>query len=235
MITIKPLASSSRGNAYYISDNVTPLLLEAGIPFQEIRKKTNFQTQGIVSCLISHEHQDHSKAVRDVIKAGIDCRMSKGTAEALGVSGHRIIPVEKMKQFEVGSWTVLPFDTEHDAAEPLGFLLANQAGEKLLFATDTYYIRYKFSGLTHIVLECNYSRDILEANVQAGKVPLAMKNRLLHSHFSLEHVKDFFKANDLSRVQEIHLIHLSDGNSDEERFKREIQELTGKMVFVVPA
>jgi len=33
-------------------------------------------------------------------------------------------------------------------------------------------------------------------------------------------------------VREIWLIHLSDNNSDNARFKREIQELTGKMVFI---
>src|SRR5690606_11861741 len=113
-----------------------------------------------------------------------------------------------------------------------GFLFANQAGEKLLYATDTYYIRYKFSGLTHIMVECNYSMDILRARVEAGLVEPALKHRILKSHFSLEHVKDFLKANDLSNVREIWLLDLSDGNSDAERFKREIQVLTGKMVFI---
>jgi hypothetical protein len=54
----------------------------------------------------------------------------------------------------------------------------------------------------------------------------------IKSHFSLENVKRFLQANDLSRVQEIWLLHLSDGNSDETRFKREIQELTGKPVII---
>jgi phosphoribosyl 1,2-cyclic phosphodiesterase len=74
--------------------------------------------------------------------------------------------------------------------------------------------------------------DILQENVAAGLVPTELKNRLMKSHFSLANVKEFLRANDLSRVQEIWLIHLSDGNSDAARFKREIQELTGKMVYV---
>ena len=44
--------------------------------------------------------------------------------------------------------------------------------------------------------------------------------------------KELLKANDLSKVQQIWLLHLSDGNSDEKRFKREIQELTGKPTFI---
>ena len=232
MIEILPLASGSRGNCYHITDGSTPLLLECGIPFREIQKGLHFRVSEVAVCLVSHEHQDHSKAVRDVMKAGIDCYMSAGTAEALGISGHRLHIIQARQQFQLGSWAVLPFETQHDAAEPLGFLLANQAGDKLLYATDTYYIRYKFHGLTHIMVECNYAADILKRNVDAGTVPKELKSRILKSHFSLENVKQFLRANDLSKVQEIWLLHLSDGNSDEKRFKREIQELTGKMVFV---
>jgi phosphoribosyl 1,2-cyclic phosphodiesterase len=175
---------------------------------------------------------DHSKAVKDIMRAGIDCYISAGTVEALGLSGHRINIIKAKQQFRIGTWAVLPFETQHDAAEPLGFLLANQAGDKLLYATDTYYIRYKFHGLTHIMVECNYAADILKTNVKAGLAEPALKSRILKSHFSLENVKNFLKANDLSKIQEIWLLHMSDGNSDEARFKREIQELTGKMVFV---
>ncbi len=229
---IQVLASGSTGNCYQVTDGSTSLLIEAGIPYKEIQRGLNFRVSDIVGVLVSHEHKDHCKAVADMIKAGIDCYMSQGTAEALELSGHRVKIVKPLQQFEIGTWTILPFETQHDAKEPVGFLLGNQAGEKLLYATDTYYVRYRFEGLTHIMVECNYSLDILQANVEAGLVPEVLKNRLLKSHFSLEHVKDFFKANDLSRVREIWLLHMSDGNSDTDRFKREVQEITGKPVYI---
>lgn len=232
MITLTTLASSSRGNCFHVTDGSTPILLEAGIPFKEIQRKLNFKTSELDACLVTHEHKDHSRAVADMMKAGIDCYTSKGTADVLGVTGHRIKIIKAQESFQVGSWTILPFDTQHDAAEPLGFLLANKTGDKLLFATDTFYIKYKFKGLTHIAVECNYSIEILNANIESGLVPVAMKNRLLQSHFSLANVKEFLKANDLSRVSEIHLLHLSSDNSDADRFKREIQQLTGKAVYV---
>lgn len=232
MIEIVPLASGSRGNCYWLTDGSTPLLLEAGIQFKEIQKQLNFRVSELAGCLISHEHKDHSKAVPDMMKAGVNCYMSQGTVEALDVTGHRLHIIQAKQQFQVGTWAILPFDTQHDAAEPLGFLLANQDGEKLLYATDTYYIRYMFKELTHIMVECNYAADILRSNVEAGLIEPALKDRILKSHFSLEHVKDFLRANDLSKVQEIWLLHLSDDNSDADRFKREIQELTGKPVYV---
>lgn len=229
---IKVLASGSKGNAYMVSDGNTKLLLECGIPIQQIKQGLGFRLSEIVGCLISHEHQDHSKAARDIIKAGIDCYMTQGTKEAIGINGHRVHIIKAKQQFTIGTWTILPFDIQHDATEPLGFLLANQAGEKLLYATDTYYIRYRFNGLTHIMVEANYSLDILRANVEAGTVDANLKNRIIKSHFSLDNVKQFLRANDLSKVQEIWLLHLSDDNSDSERFKCEIQSLTGKPTYI---
>lgn len=232
MIEITALASSSKGNCYRVTDGHTPLLLECGINYREIQKGLNFRMSEVAGCLVTHEHGDHCKSIKDVLKAGIDCYMSAGTSGAIGVDHHRINKVAAKKQFTLGTWTILPFDVQHDVSEPLGFLLVNQVGEKLLFATDTYYIKYRFQGLTHIMVECNYSMVVLNENIATGCVPKVMKNRLMQSHFSLENVKDFLLANDLSKVQEIWLLHLSDTNSDEKLFKEEIQKVTGKMVYV---
>lgn len=232
MIEVTPLASSSRANAHIISDSISPLLLDCGLSIKELRRRSGFCLTDLAGVLVSHEHKDHSRAAQDLMRAGIDVYMTSGTAEALGLEHHRLHIIQAKKQIKIGSWTVLPFETQHDAREPVGFLLANQAGEKLLYATDTYYVRYKFPGLTHIMVECNYAWDILQVNLEAGVVPAAIKNRLLKSHFSLDNVKGFLKANDLSKVQEIHLVHLSDNNSDSARFKAEIEQLTGIPVYV---
>lgn len=173
---------------------------------------------------------DHSKAAKDLMKSGVDLYCSRGAADALKLEGHRLNIIKARQQFQVGAWTVLPFEVEHDAAEPLGFLLAS-GGEKILYATDTFYIRYRFTGLTRILLEVNYAQDILDANVERGLSP-AHRRRVMRSHMSLGTAKEFLRANDLSKVKEIWLCHLSDGNSNAERFKREIQALTGRPVTV---
>ncbi|MDD3057134.1 MAG: MBL fold metallo-hydrolase [Sphaerochaeta sp.] len=231
---IQVLASSSRGNCYRITDGSTPLLLEAGIRLKDIQQKLNFRLSEIAGCLITHEHQDHCKAVQDIMKAGIDCYMSQGTAEAIGAlghRGHRVKITKSLEQFRIGTWTILPFDTVHDAKEPLGFLMASGT-EKLLFATDTAYLRYKFRGLTHIMVEANHQAEILQNSVEEDLIPAAVRKRIRRSHFDLNHLKEFFKANDLSELREVWLLHLSENNSDEGQFKREIQEIVGKPVYV---
>ncbi len=235
MIEFTPYASGSTGNCYKISDGRTPLLLECGISINDILRNLKFGVSSLAGCLLSHGHSDHSRAVKDLMNFGVDIYLSQGTADeisGLGPWRHRINIIKARQQFRIGTWTVLPFDTQHDVAEPLGFLLANQAGEKVLYITDSYYCRYRFQGLTHIMIETNYSLDILNGNVEAGNIPPEMKKRVMRSHMSLETAKEFLKANDLSKVEQIWLIHLSDGNSDAERFKREVQELTGKPTYI---
>lgn len=232
MIDIKVVGSSSKGNAYLLDDSKTKLLLECGVGWRQLQQADGFKTSEIAGCLVTHEHGDHVKSLKDVLKAGIDCYMSTGTANAVNVEHHRIKTVQAKKPFKVGTFQIMAFDVQHDVSEPFGFLIMNKEGDRLLFATDTYYIKYKFHRLTHIMIECNYSAAILDANIALGTVPQVMKKRLTRSHFSLENVKEFFKANDLSQVEEIHLLHLSDSNSDEGLFKEEIMKLTGKPVYI---
>ncbi len=234
MIQINSFASSSKANCHLVSDGVTPILLDAGLSIKELRQRLNFGISDIKAVLVSHSHKDHSKAVNDLMKAGIDCYMSRNTAEIIEADGHRVNIIEPEQQFTIGTWAIKAFPLIHDVPN-FGFLMANQAGEKLVYLTDTMYCPYKFNGLTHIMLEANYALDILDANVLNESVPVEMKRRLLKTHLSIDNAKELLRANDLSRVQEIRLVHLSDGNSDEARFKREIQSLTGKMVIVAQA
>lgn len=85
MLNIKCFASGSSGNLYLIDDGRAQILLECGRPFVEIQKHLDFKTSELAACLITHEHLDHAKAVKEMLKRGVHCYMSRGTAEALGV------------------------------------------------------------------------------------------------------------------------------------------------------
>lgn len=232
-MNITVIASGSSGNAYRIDDGETSLLLDAGIPLRLMKQALNFRVRDIVGCLITHAHGDHAKAAGDLAKAGVDIYTSKGTLDACRLTGHRMKAVEALKEINIGTFAVLPFDVQHDAPDPLGFLLTSRAtGEKLLYFTDTYYIKYRFTGLTHIMGECNYSMDIIEQSVRNGYIPPELVPRLIKSHMSLDHFLDLLRANDLRQVKQIYLLHLSNNNSDAERFKEAVQKLTGTEVYV---
>ena len=225
---IKVLASGSSGNAYFVSDGRTPLLLEAGIPVRFIQRRLNFQLHKLAACLITHEHLDHAQGAQVLMRAGIDCYMSQGTAEALKLSGHRLHIIEALKQFSIGTWAIKPFSAQHEAAEPLCFLMADRSAERLLFATDTAYITHRFEGLTHLMVEANYDSPLMKDNTGSSE----LRRSILQDHMSLETLVRMLRANDLSRVREIHLLHLSNNNSDAAMFKQRIQEITGKPVYI---
>ncbi|WP_110953063.1 MBL fold metallo-hydrolase [Anaerosinus massiliensis] len=233
MINIKVIASSSAGNCYRVEDGQTSLLLEAGLPIKKIQQALYFTVSHIRACLVTHEHKDHAQAVQDIITLGVECYMSEGTAKALGVNDNKVKIISAGEVFNIGTWKVLAFEVNHDCAEPLGYLLLSQVtGERLVFITDSYYVKHKFKDLNYIMVECNYAADIMNQNVIDGLVAESMRSRILRSHFSLDNVKEFLRSNDLSGVKEIHLLHLSDHNSDEERFKKEITAVSGRPVYV---
>ncbi len=226
-MNLKVLASSSKGNCYILESSGKKLLLECGINVKDIKRGLGFDFRNVVGCLVTHEHLDHSKSAKDLLDLGVNVYTSAGTAVMRELEYHRLNIVKARETYQIGHFTVIPFDVQHDAAEALGYLILDtKTGEKLLFATDTFYLKYQFEGLNYILVECNYIKDILEENIDKGWVPKSMSNRLLRSHFSLENVKEFLKANDMSTVRKIVLLHLSDGNSDAKRMVSEIEELT---------
>lgn len=230
MLKFKALASSSSGNLYKVSDDDGAILIEAGLPIKRIRQKLDFELHKIDFAVLSHSHRDHSMAASDLMKAGVDLYTSQGTIDACGLEGHRLHRIRDRVQFVRDGWSVLPFATEHDDSEPLGFLIERK-GQRLLFVTDSYYIRYSFERLNIIAVECSYSREILDENVANGTIPLGLKERLRSSHMALHTLVEFLEATDLGAVREIHLLHMSETNSDKDAFKKEIQKF-GKVVKI---
>lgn len=227
-MSIKVLASGSSGNCYLLETEKETLIIECGIRYRDILKGLNFDLNKVVGCLISHEHGDHSKAINEIMNAGIDVYMSVGTKEGIDFKSsatHRINIVKHGKRYKIGGFDVVPFNVEHDVSEPLGFLLQHKELGRILFATDTYYLRNTFINVDHILIECNYSEDILE------EIP-PYRARVLKSHMSLETLKETLKTWDLSRIKDITLIHISEGNGEPKRFRKEIEELTGIKTYV---
>lgn len=230
---IKIIASGSAGNCYKVSNKDTTLLIECGIPYKKIQKALNFKTTDIDGVLVSHEHGDHSKACKDLIKAGVNLYMSKGTKEALKLDSHRI---KSFKNFgdsyfdvDIGSFKIKPFKTVHDAKEPVGFVIYDSlAIEELVFITDTQYSIYSFSP-DYFMMEVNYVREAINKN--DGLHP-DLRARIKENHMSLDTAINLLERSDLSRLKKIYVMHLSEANSDAEIIKYRLQELTGVAIEI---
>lgn len=222
-MTFVALASSSRGNAYVVSDGDTTLLLECGLTFKDLQKRLGYRMNKVTACLVSHEHQDHAKAAAQLLKHGLPVYMSYGTAASHKdpMDGAHITKAGDVLRF--GALTVVPFRTFHNVDEPLGFLIEDRrTKERLLFAVDTSNLNIIADRLTYIAVECNYEEGMLE---RSDRTPSFLKDRIRHSHFEIENVIRWLHKQDLSGVLAIYLLHLSAGNSHaaawEVRFARE--------------
>jgi phosphoribosyl 1,2-cyclic phosphodiesterase len=229
---LRCLGSSSKGNCYILESHNEALILECGVKLSEVNIALNWQSNKIIGCLCSHGHGDHSKFLKDFMHAGIPVFSGHETKQKLNLQyTHNFHVIENKKSFQVGSFTILPFEVIHDI-QTFGFLIEQESMGKLVFITDTKYCPYKFHELNHILIEANYSLELMNERLINGQIQGYLYNRVMESHLSFEETKKFLLANDLSQVHNVVLLHLSDSNSHAHRFIQETKELTGKAVYV---
>lgn len=239
---LRVIASSSEGNAYVIQNEGEALLIEAGAHFDQTLEALGHNVAKVNGCLITHEHGDHAAHISEVLSYGLPVYASRGTIREIepklrSAYKPRLIDFDSDGNYyplQLGRFEVYPFATKHDAAEPLGFYIWHPETGGILFATDTYYIRPTFDDLRQVIIECNYADDLLAANVEKNVRGLTWKlaQRIRASHLSLETCLGALKANDLRKVNNVVLIHVSASNGDPARFKREVEKATGRPTFI---
>jgi phosphoribosyl 1,2-cyclic phosphodiesterase len=231
MTLIKVLASGSSGNCYIIQAGEEKVVLECGIDYKGILKGLNYSIKGVVGCLVSHSHLDHCKSFKKVFdnfpKIVAPCSVLE---KFHYINEYKSIATESHELINIGKFLIRPFDCQHtnsDGSEckNLGYLIQHPLIGKILFATDTYYLKYKFKNIDHVLIECNYSEDSIQSLEPH-------EQRIFKSHMSLETLKETLKTWDLSTTKTITLIHLSKNNGEPERFKREIEALTGIPTYI---
>lgn len=226
---LQVLGSNSNGNCYVLSNESEAIVLEAGINPMEVKKAVNFNIAKITALLASHCHGDHFKYADKFSKMGIPVYSGAETFEKMGWKSDNILTHGEL--IKIGNFKIMPFNLKHDVP-CLGFLIDHPETGQILFATDTYYIPFKFSNIHHWMIECNYRKDILDKNCPAGSFKKILRDRTLESHMSYETCEKALLANDLSQTRTITLIHLSDGNSNAREFRSGIEKATGIKTYV---
>lgn len=230
---LRVLNSGSKANGYVLYNDQEALVLECGVPYSKCLQAVGFKRKNIVGALVTHEHGDHAKYVEQYLGAAIKVYASQGTIDSLRYK-YRMRPtlIRKNELTDIGGFKVLAFDTQHDCAEPYGFLIHHEECGNVLFVTDSYYLKYRFAGLNQVMIECNYCNDIINKNVEDGIVPRIVRDRVFKSHMSLDTTLEMLSANDLTNVHNVVLLHLSGDNSDSDLFRTTIEKGTGKIVTV---
>lgn len=229
-MTLKIVGSSSSGNCYILENDKEALIIELGVRFEEVKKAVQYNLQKIVGCIVTHEHGDHAKYMGAAASSGLNVYATHGTIEAVGIKNHRLISIEEMKRFEIGNFKILPFSVKHDAAQPVGFIIQHEETGNVLFITDTWYVPHRFDNIHNILIEANYDQDIINQKLKSDK--RFLRDRVIQSHMSIDTCIGLLQANDMSKVNNIVLIHLSESNSNENTFRSKVAQATGKEVFI---
>lgn len=224
------LGSGSDGNGYVLHNANEALFIECGEHYNDAMKVIAHDRKRVVGCIVSHEHGDHSRYVNEYLNAVIPVAMTAGTMKALSESGKLKSPFKPVvcrhrETMYCGNFEVTPFHVHHDAAEPVGFHIWHPDCGGVIFLTDTDTLAERFEPPQHIMIECNYDLDTLQANT---KLPQETKDRIIDTHMSYTHCVDVLRRMDLSRCRQIVLIHLSNDNSLEAQFVEGLRTATGK-------
>jgi len=194
-------------------------MLDAGLPFRKLMELSKFKATDVQAALITHEHQDHAKAVEDLMLHGVDCWMSLGTAMALGIPSDtpRLQFCHPGELHSLGDrWEMGCFHTTHDSEEPLGFIVQRQGYPyRLMYLTDSATGPSWPTGITHLMIEVNHTRDLIASStaVHAGRA----KRSHMGLEYALRYIDDLrFNSPNLF---EVHFIHLSDCHADQEEIE----------------
>lgn len=209
-IKISCINSGSLGNCYILEDD-RKIILDLGVRWKYIQRAVDFDYSQIDFALTSHGHKDHSIAVKDAIRNGIQC---------YGMH-NMCTPLKEKAWTSIGSWKVLPIPVKHTNADgsecPNQAFIVQKNAHRLLYMTDWQFCKYRLTSLhiNHFLIGVNYSENPEGEN----------RDHVLHGHASLDTFKDFLMTNMTADTRSIIACHLSDQNADPEKIYRELVDI----------
>lgn len=223
---LKVLGSGSSGNCYILENDTEALIIEAGVPFKDVKVALDFNIRKIKAVIISHEHGDHRKYWYEYVRAGIPVFESfKNDVQTIESANSQFIISAFPNQSKDGNWT----HNNSDGTECpcYGFYIYHPEMGNLVYVTDTEYVRWRFLDINHILVEANYSDDLIDNEA-------SNREHVLRGHMSLKTATDFISTNDNPTLLNVVLIHLSDKNADSAQFQQKIKETIkyGASVYV---
>ena len=229
-LSVCMLASGSKGNAIYISDGTTTLLVDAGLSGVEIERRLqsrDLDPRDIDAMIVSHEHSDHIRGVGILSRRyDLPVYLSVKTGSQAGVVIGRIKQMCSFncgESFTVNTLNIHPFSTAHDAEDPAGFTISCN-GRKIGIATDlgiaTAMVKQNLKACDLLILEANHDPDML----MNGPYPWPLKQRIKGrtGHLSNQDSGDLLSELKHDKLQHVILAHLSETNNTPDKALREV-------------
>ena len=224
MATLRVVGTGSKqGNSYLLNTSKGTLIIDLGCPWSDILKRLNYKIEDVDGCLVSHFHSDHSKSIQNALKYQLPVYSCKEVADKY----HGVRVLEQGFKYRIGSFLVQPMHVEHNA-ENYAYIIDNDETGRILFVTDCMYFPYRIKGINHLLIEANWSEDIFLDHLCDNEEIRSNNQYHMEIEETVMCVKRLYSAD----MNTILLIHLSDGQSNGEAFKKRIYDAIGMMPSV---
>lgn len=220
MATLKTLSSGSHGNCYILECGNEQLLIELGISWKEILRGLDFDLSKVVACLVSHKHSDHLNP--SAISNAIKCGLSVYSNADVNSIYPQVKVLKKGVKMRTGGFKTQAIPLFH-SVENYGFVIEHEDCGKIIFATDTYQIPYRFKNARHFFVESNNDFDLMVDNLCDNEFSRSHNN----DHMELSDTIEFLKENYSSDLQSVTLIHLSQTNIDADKAVQKVKDELG--------
>ncbi len=162
------LASSSNGNCIYVELGGVKVLVDAGLSGIQTRKRLSEIDVGldeIDGVLITHEHEDHIKGARVLKrKTYVAQRVYEKLYWEFPKADELLMYFDPMRWFRIGGLSVFPFRINHDAVDPVGFVLTDgvtRIGILGDVGSYGYPLIKKLEDCDILYLEFNYDENLV--------------------------------------------------------------------------
>lgn len=224
----KVIGSGSSGNCYLLELETECLVIEAGLPFLEVKKALDFNIRKIVGVVIGHAHLDHSRYISEYLKAGIPVFRPYEMNEVLS---SQLITFGgfKIKAFPLTDKNNNFMHNNSDGTECpcCGFYITHPDIGKMVYISDTELVKWNFAKqkLNHILVEANYSMNFVDKDKPNYE-------HVLMGHMSIDTTCKFLEVNNNPMLRNVILCHLSNSNSDREDFINQAEKVVDCPVYV---
>lgn len=225
MTSICVLASGSKGNAIYVSDGQTSILIDAGLSATETARRFHsrqLSPKRLDAIVVSHEHADHIQGAgalsrRYRLPVYINEQTLSAAKPQLGAV-HETVKFHAGRAFCIGGLCLHPFSVSHDASDCVGFTIQDGA-TKMGIATDlgvaTQLVCHHLKGCRLIILEANHDPRMLEDGPYPWHVKHRIRSRL--GHLSNEASRNLLQEVSHSELSHVVLAHISETNNYPEK------------------